>query len=364
MPTAKPPAAFSSLGLDPRLLTALTALGYEEPTPIQQQAIPPLLEGPRRPGPGGDRHRQDRRLRAADPPAIAAEPAKGTDPVALILVPTRELAMQVAEAVHRYGKRIGVRVLPVYGGASMDSQLRALAARRRRRRRDAGPRARPRQPQDAAPRVAPDAGPRRGRRDARHGLRRRPRGDPRGDARGAPDGALLGDAAAAHRHDRGEAPREPRAHRDRPRDDGRRQDAQGAPDGLRRRARPQARRARTRARPRVADRRPRLLPHAPRGRRPDRELEGPRPARRGAPRRHLAGRARPRDEEAARPERSSSSSRPTSPRAASTSAISPTSSTTTCRRRPTSTSTASAARAAPGARASRSRWPSRASTGS
>ena len=125
MPT-NPPSAFSSLELDPRLLSALTALGYEEPTPIQLQAIPPLLEG------------RDVLAQAATGTgktaafalpilhAIAAEPGKGAGPVALILVPTRELAMQLAEAVHRYGKNIGVRVLPVYGGASMDSQLRAL----------------------------------------------------------------------------------------------------------------------------------------------------------------------------------------------------------------------------------------------
>ncbi len=125
MPTPPPPA-FASLSLDPRLLTALTALGYEEPTPIQQEAIPPLLEG------------RDVLAQAATGTgktaafalpilhAIAATPTKGSGPVALILVPTRELAMQLAEAVHRYGKTIGVRVLPVYGGASMDSQLRAL----------------------------------------------------------------------------------------------------------------------------------------------------------------------------------------------------------------------------------------------
>ena len=125
MPTPAPPS-FSSLDLDPRLLTALTALGYEEPTPIQQQSIPPLLKG------------RDVLAQAATGTgktaafalpilhAIANDPSKGTDPVALILVPTRELAMQLAEAVHRYGKSIGVRVLPVYGGASMESQLRSL----------------------------------------------------------------------------------------------------------------------------------------------------------------------------------------------------------------------------------------------
>ena len=125
MPTALTPT-FASLSLDPRLLSALTALGYEEPTPIQQQAIPPLLEG------------RDVLAQAATGTgktaafalpilhAIEAEATKGSGPAALILVPTRELAMQLAEAVHRYGKTIGVRVLPVYGGASMDSQLRGL----------------------------------------------------------------------------------------------------------------------------------------------------------------------------------------------------------------------------------------------
>ncbi len=125
MPTATPPT-FASLDLDPRLLMALTALGYEEPTPIQSQSIPPLLKG------------RDVLAQAATGTgktaafalpilhAIANDPSKGTNPVALILVPTRELAMQLAEAVHRYGKSIGVRVLPVYGGASMDAQLRSL----------------------------------------------------------------------------------------------------------------------------------------------------------------------------------------------------------------------------------------------
>jgi ATP-dependent RNA helicase DeaD len=58
--------------------------------------------------------------------AIATREKGGPAPAVLILVPTRELAMQLAEAVHRYGKELGVRVLPVYGGASMDAQLRAL----------------------------------------------------------------------------------------------------------------------------------------------------------------------------------------------------------------------------------------------
>lgn len=117
---------FSSLGLDSRLLSALVTLGYEEPTPIQMQAIPPLLE------------KRDLLAQAATGTGKTAAFAlpmlhrlslerEGSNAVfGLILVPTRELAMQVSEAVHRYGKELGVRVLAVYGGASMGLQLRAL----------------------------------------------------------------------------------------------------------------------------------------------------------------------------------------------------------------------------------------------
>ena len=110
---------FAALGLDPRIASALAALGYEEPTPVQRAAIPPLLEG------------RDVLAQAATgtgKTAAFALPllsrvntnAKGAERTsALILVPTRELAMQVAEAVHRYGKPMGVSALAVYGGSSM-----------------------------------------------------------------------------------------------------------------------------------------------------------------------------------------------------------------------------------------------------
>jgi ATP-dependent RNA helicase DeaD len=117
---------FSSLGLDERIVTALAGLGYEEPTPVQRAAIPPLLEG-----------RDVLALAATGTGKTAAfalplltrigagHRAKD-GPSVLILVPTRELAMQVAEAVHRYGKPLGMQSLAVYGGASMELQVRAL----------------------------------------------------------------------------------------------------------------------------------------------------------------------------------------------------------------------------------------------
>src|SRR6187397_1898325 len=107
--TTPPETGFASLGLHPKLMTALEALGYEEPTPVQRQAIPPLLEG--------------RDVLAEAPtgtgktaafaiPAIhrIARDDRGDGRVrGLVLVPTRELAMQVAEAIHRYGRSSGIR---------------------------------------------------------------------------------------------------------------------------------------------------------------------------------------------------------------------------------------------------------------
>jgi len=117
---------FAALELDARLLTTIAALGYEEPTPIQREAIPPLLAG--------------RDLLAEAPTgtgktAAFALPTLQRIPIgkagegstsALVLVPTRELAMQVAEALHKYGRELGARILPVYGGQPIGQQLRGL----------------------------------------------------------------------------------------------------------------------------------------------------------------------------------------------------------------------------------------------
>jgi ATP-dependent RNA helicase DeaD len=118
-------STFADLGLRPPLLEALTALGYEEPTPIQRASIGPLLE------------RRDLLGQAATGTGMTAafalpilnglpEDERGRAPSALILVPTRELAVQVSEAVHRYGRGLGARVLPIYGGQPFTRQLRAL----------------------------------------------------------------------------------------------------------------------------------------------------------------------------------------------------------------------------------------------
>src|SRR5215218_10638358 len=95
---------FADLGLRPELLGALSGLGYEEPTPIQREAIPPLLQG--RDLLGGAATGTGKTAAFALPllHRLASAGERRAKPSALVLVPTRELAMQVAEAVHRYGR--------------------------------------------------------------------------------------------------------------------------------------------------------------------------------------------------------------------------------------------------------------------
>ena len=127
--SAPDPTTFAELGLAPALLETLAGLGYEEPTPVQVAAIPPLLAGrdllaeaPTGTGKTAAFALPILQRLAADGLGRAEE---GTA-LALVLVPTRELAMQVAEAVHRYGRVLGARVLPVYGGQPIGQQLRGL----------------------------------------------------------------------------------------------------------------------------------------------------------------------------------------------------------------------------------------------
>jgi ATP-dependent RNA helicase DeaD len=120
------PTGFASLGLDARVLAALTTLGYEEPTPIQLAAIPPLLPGKdvlamAATGTGKTAAFALPLLHRLSPDAPPRERT-----AALVLVPTRELAMQVAEAIHKYGRQMGAVAIPIYGGASMETQIRSL----------------------------------------------------------------------------------------------------------------------------------------------------------------------------------------------------------------------------------------------
>src|SRR3954466_3453722 len=117
---------FGSLGLDPKLVGTLTELGYEEPTPIQRESIPPLLTGRDLIGQAAT---GTGKTAAFALPMIQRIAENGTDrkkPSAMILVPTRELAMQVAEAMHKYGAKLKVTTIPIYGGHSFGQQARML----------------------------------------------------------------------------------------------------------------------------------------------------------------------------------------------------------------------------------------------
>jgi ATP-dependent RNA helicase DeaD len=116
---------FADLNLRPELLEALASLGYEEPTPIQREAIGPLVAG---------RDLLGQAATGTGKTAAFALPLLerlGEDrsgaPVGLVLVPTRELAVQVSQALHRYGRGIGARVTPIYGGQPIVRQLGALS---------------------------------------------------------------------------------------------------------------------------------------------------------------------------------------------------------------------------------------------
>ncbi|BCD89448.1 ATP-dependent RNA helicase DeaD [Pseudomonas solani] len=115
---------FAALGLHPNVLSAITAVGYEEPSPIQAQSIPVILAGHDMIGQA--QTGTGKTAAFALPILSRIDPAK-REPQALILAPTRELALQVATAFETYAKQMpGLSVVAVYGGAPMGPQLKAL----------------------------------------------------------------------------------------------------------------------------------------------------------------------------------------------------------------------------------------------
>jgi ATP-dependent RNA helicase DeaD len=121
---AEDAGGFAALGLRSELLDTLVALGYEEPTPIQREAIPAMLTG--RDVLGQAATGTGKTAAFALPVLERLDGRPAGAPMALVLVPTRELAVQVAEAMSTYGRSLGVRVVPVYGGQSIGRQLGLL----------------------------------------------------------------------------------------------------------------------------------------------------------------------------------------------------------------------------------------------
>ena len=122
-PTVVEATTFSELGLADSTLKAITDLGFEVPTPIQALAIPALLTG-------GDfiglAQTGTGKTAAFGLPIIEKLDPTDLNTQALILAPTRELAVQVAKGLHDFAKYAGLKVVPVYGGQPMDRQFRAL----------------------------------------------------------------------------------------------------------------------------------------------------------------------------------------------------------------------------------------------
>src|SRR5437660_6154911 len=116
---------FTDLGLSPDILEALKDVGYESPSPIQEQAIPPLLEGK---DVIGQAQTGSGKTAAFGLPMLEYVDPADDEPQALVLTPTRELCIQVTQALRAYGARKGVDVVAVFGGApirSQQSQLRS-----------------------------------------------------------------------------------------------------------------------------------------------------------------------------------------------------------------------------------------------
>jgi ATP-dependent RNA helicase DeaD len=116
---------FTELGLEPSLLEAIRDVGYEAPSPIQEQAIPPLLEGS---DVIGQAQTGSGKTAAFGLPMLQYVDPSEQEVQGLVLTPTRELCIQVTQALRTYGRRKGIDVVAVFGGAPIRSQQAQLRA--------------------------------------------------------------------------------------------------------------------------------------------------------------------------------------------------------------------------------------------
>ncbi|HEY5043683.1 MAG TPA: DEAD/DEAH box helicase [Verrucomicrobiae bacterium] len=122
--------SFQTLGLDPKILQAVKEAGYTEPTPIQLAAIPPILAGHDLIGIAqtGTGKTAAFTLPMLTRLACALGDGRSRGTRALVLAPTRELALQIEENVHAYGKHLPFRVATIFGGVGEHPQINALRA--------------------------------------------------------------------------------------------------------------------------------------------------------------------------------------------------------------------------------------------
>lgn len=116
-------ATFQSLGISDVIMKALDKMGFEEATPIQEQTIPLGLAGK---DVIGQAQTGTGKTAAFGIPMLDKIDKNQRKIQGLIVAPTRELAIQVSEEIHRLGKFKGIRTLPIFGGQPMDRQIRGL----------------------------------------------------------------------------------------------------------------------------------------------------------------------------------------------------------------------------------------------
>src|SRR6202522_11351 len=116
---------FAELGLAPDILAAIQDVGYEKPSPIQEQAIPPLLQGS---DVIGQAQTGSGKTAAFGLPMLQYVDPTEHEVQGLVLTPTRELCIQVTQALRAYGSRKGIDVVAVFGGAPIRTQQAQLRA--------------------------------------------------------------------------------------------------------------------------------------------------------------------------------------------------------------------------------------------
>jgi superfamily II DNA/RNA helicase len=123
--TSSSPTTFSSLGVSPELAAALSEQGIVSPFPVQELTIADALAG--RDVCGKAKTGSGKTLAFGLPLLMRTARAKPKAPTSLVLVPTRELALQVADVLEPLGRTVGLRVAVVYGGSDLDRQMKRLA---------------------------------------------------------------------------------------------------------------------------------------------------------------------------------------------------------------------------------------------
>lgn len=117
---------FGKLGVSPAIMKAITEMGFKEPTPIQEQGIPLLLQGEDIIGQAQTGTGKTAAFGICILERIISKPAQARKVRALVLAPTRELAVQITGEIQKIGKYVDARVLAVYGGQDIEKQLGPL----------------------------------------------------------------------------------------------------------------------------------------------------------------------------------------------------------------------------------------------